>query len=229
MLFSFPVLVPESTPHNNAKLMWAVGAWMYRMATEMARKWIFNDAHCCEFCLPLLLPVSCGNGMFLSSLRPKPALLSSPPLSPKPCTPHPVSGGDQLCQSRQTTHTHTQCWLANKATGTANKGEPCLRASPLLSLRCCEGKAWHHCHRLSVSGRHCCWEEERLVFGLWWNILVSSSVDELRCWRSAERIAGRENQTWVLSSFPQRPGVCLLFTGKSLTLVDIVCLLMLLI
>lgn len=127
------------------------------------------------------------------------------------------------------TYTHTQCWLANKATGTANKGEPCLRASPLLSLRCCEGKAWHHCHRLSVSGRHCCWEEERLVFGSWWNILVSSSVDELRCWRSAERIAGRENQSWVLSSFPQRPGVCLLFTGKSLTLVDIVCLLMLLI
>lgn len=141
MLFSFPVLVPESTPHNNAKLMWAVGALMYRMATEMARKWIFNDAHCCEFCLPLLLPVSCGNGMFLSSLRPKPALLSSPPLSPKPCTPHPVSGGDQLCQSRQTTHTHTYTHSADWRTKPlvlpikASHASALLLSSPYAAVR----------------------------------------------------------------------------------------------
>lgn len=33
-----------------------------------------------------------------------------PPLPPKPCTPHPVSGGDQLCQSRQATHTQSAGW-----------------------------------------------------------------------------------------------------------------------
>ena len=71
-------------------------------------KWIFNGAHYCEICM--YSPRYSGlNGMSLSPWRPQsPHTPPSPPLPLKPSTPHPVSGGDQLCQSRQATHTHTR-------------------------------------------------------------------------------------------------------------------------
>lgn len=61
---------------------------------------------------------------------------------PQPCAPHPVSGGDQLCQSRQATHTRSG---ADKAAGAANEAELFLRrARPLFSFPG-KAKAWHRC------------------------------------------------------------------------------------
>lgn len=111
-----------------------------------------------------------------------------------------------------TTHT---CSHADKAAGAANEAELFLRrARPLLSVPV-RGRhdtivvaSPHQDNRFSEG-------EEPVLGRRGFFFSIFHAAVELRCWRSAERTAGRKNEE--LGLFPRRPRVCLLL--MSLTLV----------
>lgn len=71
--------------------------------------------------------------------------------------------------------------------------------------------------------------EEGVGVGVQWNIFVFSAADELRCWRSAERTAGRENQELGAELVSAVTGGLFTVTGKpDLGGYSIACLLVLL-
>lgn len=145
---------------------------------------------------------------------------SLPSLPPKPCTPHPVSGGDQLCQSRQATHTHSHTCIHIQDAGWGTK----LLVLPMKRS---------HASAFSLFSSH------SLVRGRHDNIVVDFSDQKTTVWRKESGIsnkvdyifavlrlrswdaggAQREQQvggirSWMLSSSPRWPWCLFTVTGK---------------
>lgn len=118
-------------------------------------KWRPND-----FLLSLLLwlmpPPSHLNGMFLSVWD----VRSPPPSSPSlrsPVHPTGVRGGSAVPVPAGHTHTQYAGWRTKPLVlpvKTSYASALCLS----LFSRCRERKAWHHCRRLCLTGRHQFWE-----------------------------------------------------------------------
>lgn len=73
-------------------------------------------------------------------------------LPPQSCTPRPVSGGNQLCQSRQATHTHTHTEHIGK---TKPLALPMKQSHfSMLSLSSIQSAVWRRHDSIVVASPH---------------------------------------------------------------------------
>lgn len=167
------------------------------------------------------------NGMILSVFGPQSSPHPSLPSSSSKAlnTPPCVRGGSAVPVPADHTHTH-ECvhTCAHTPTHTHRqyagwKTKPWalpMKTIPASALRLsCSHAVVRGGHDTAAATPACreetVSEENSHFWAIWGNIFASSGADELKCWQSAERIAGRKNHSWMLSGSLRRLRVCLPF------------------